>query len=211
MVVPGLEGCLLPVLGALKANPFADGCGCVQDTVEPSQCLLLSPGRKSNAMHPCHPGQLHRKRNEIISQPLPLRVAFLFSFQTTYCPRSPANSREQTDNAAAINKAALLHIHINQTSNSTIFFSRREGSASLGRWGKLSGGMVLEMPFTSTGRTCSPHVSSLRDSCTEPGLGSSSTSPSAFLLPGSAELKGGIPKAAPGSPELCHCGETRVV
>lgn len=78
-------------------------------------------------IHPCHPGQLHGKRNGIISQPLPLQAAFLFSFQTTYCPRSPANSREQTDNAAAINKAALLHIHINQTPNSTIyFFSRRK-------------------------------------------------------------------------------------
>lgn len=39
------------------------------------------------------------------------------------------------------------------------FFSRRKGSASLGRWRKLADGMVLEMPSTSTGRTCSPHVS----------------------------------------------------
>lgn len=31
MVVPALEGCLLPVLGALSANPSADGCGCAQD------------------------------------------------------------------------------------------------------------------------------------------------------------------------------------
>lgn len=129
-------------------------CVCVQDH---AHCSRDQAGR---AIHPCHPGQLQGKRNGIISQPLPLRVAFLFSFQTTYCPRSPANSREQTDNAAAINKAASLHIHINQISNSTIyFFSRRKGSTSLGRWRKLSGGMELEMPFTSTGRTCSPHVS----------------------------------------------------
>lgn len=56
---------------------------------------------------------------------LPLRVAFLFSFQTTDCPRSPANGRELTDNAAAINKAVLLHIHINQTSNSTIYKKKK--------------------------------------------------------------------------------------
>lgn len=52
---------------------------------------------------------------------------------------------------------------------------------------------------------------SLGDSCNELALGSSSTSPSAFLLPGSAELKGGIPKAIPESLEHCHCGETRAV
>lgn len=31
MAIPGLEGRLLPVLGALNANPFADGSGCVRD------------------------------------------------------------------------------------------------------------------------------------------------------------------------------------
>lgn len=108
-------------------------------------------------MHPCHPGQLHRKRNEIISLLLPLRVAFLFSFQTTYCPRSPANSREQTDNAAAINKAASLHIHINQTSNSTIFFQEEKavlhwgdgGSCQVGWcWRCLSAALAEPAPLT---------------------------------------------------------------
>lgn len=162
-------------------------------------------------MHPCHPGQLHRKRNEIIWQPLRLRVAFLFGFQTTYCPRSPANSREQTDNAAAINKAALLHIHINQTSNSTIFFQEGKavlhwgdgGSCQVGWcWRCLPPALAELAPLTFLSQSL------LGDSCIEMALGSSSTSPSAFLLPGNAELKGGIPKAAPESPKHCHCGET---
>lgn len=88
---------------------------------------------------------------------------------------------------------------------------KKKGSASPGRWRKVSVGMVLEMHFTSVGRTCSPHVSSLGDSGTELALGSLSTSPSAFLLPGSAELKGGIPKAVVGSPERSHRGETGAV
>lgn len=158
-------------------------------------------------MHPCHPGQLHWKRNEIISQPLPLRVAFLLSVQTTYCPRSPANSREQTDNAAAINKAALLHIHINQTPNSTTFFQEEKavlhwgdgGSCQVGWcWKCLSPALAELTPLTFLPLGI-------------PALGSSSSSPSAFLLPGSAELKGGIPKAAAESPGHCHCGETRAV
>lgn len=80
---------------------------------------------------------------------LPLRVAFLFSFQTTDCPRSPANGRELTDNAAAINKAVLLHIHINQTSNSTIYKikkknnHKKEGSVSQEDGGRCQAGWRL--------------------------------------------------------------------
>lgn len=72
-------------------------------------------------------------------------------------------------------------------------------------------GWCREMHFTSIGRTCSPHISSLEDSRTELALGSSPMSPSAFLLPSSAELKGGIPKVVAGFPEHCHCGETEAV
>lgn len=129
VVLPGLKGCLLPMLGALAANPFAVGYMVCSVPSMPWSCpdaCSRDWAKKAIAMHQwpsclCRLGLLTRKRNEIISLLLPLQVAFLFSFQTTYCPRSPANSRERTDNAAAINKAALLHIHINQTSNSTIF------------------------------------------------------------------------------------------
>lgn len=83
------------------------------------------------------------KRNEIISLLLPLRVAFLFSFQTTDCPRSPANSRELTDNAAAINKVVLLHIHINQTSNSTILKKKKKAAFHRGGGGRCEAGWCL--------------------------------------------------------------------
>lgn len=70
---------------------------------------------------------------------------------------------------------------------------------------------MLEMHFTSVGRTCSSHISSLGDSCAELALGSSSTSPSAFLFSDSTKLKGGIPKAVVGCPEHRHHGEIGVV
>lgn len=88
---------------------------------------------------------------------------------------------------------------------------KQKGSASLGQWRKVSGGMVLEMHFTSVGRACSPHVSSLGDSHAERALRSSPISPSAFLLPVSTELRGGIPKVFVGSPKHSLCEETGVV
>lgn len=90
-------------------------------------------------------------------------------------------------------------------------FKKKKGSASPRQWRKASGGMVLEMRFTSVGRTCSPHISSLGDSHTELALKSSPTTSSAFLLPVSAELTGGIPKAVAGSPEHQHHEEMGAV
>jgi len=76
---------------------------------------------------------------------------------------------------------------------------------------KVSGGMVLEVHFTSVGRTCSPCLPPLGDSRAELALGSLLTLPSAALPPGSTKLKGGIPEVAMGSLEHCDCGETGVV
>lgn len=107
-------------------------------------------------MHLCHPGQLQGKRQEIIW--LPLQAAFLFSVQTTYCPRSPANSREQTDNAAAINKAALLHIHINQTCNSTTFFLQKKRQC-------FTGAMEEAVRWDGVGDAFHQHWQNLLPSC----------------------------------------------